>query len=56
MSADAILGDTFLRNTYALYYFGNWTRQDDGPPHIQLLSVRVLSCAVTLTLLKVMCA
>ncbi|EKM55233.1 uncharacterized protein PHACADRAFT_195260 [Phanerochaete carnosa HHB-10118-sp] len=37
-NVDAILGDTFLRNAYALYYFGNWTRQDDGPPYMQLLS------------------
>ena len=41
MRADLILGDTFLRNVYALFDYGNWTRADDGPPFVQLLSVRV---------------
>lgn len=39
-AADVILGDTFLRNVYTLYNFGNWTRESDPPPFIQLLSVR----------------
>lgn len=42
---DAILGDTFHRNAYVLYYFGNWTRQDDVPPYIQLLSTTNASAA-----------
>jgi hypothetical protein len=37
-----ILGDTFLRNAYAVYNFGNWTRPEEGPPYIQLVSVRRL--------------
>lgn len=39
---DMILGDTFLRNVYALYNYGAWTRADDGSPYIQLVSVRVI--------------
>lgn len=40
---DVILGDTFLRNTYALYNFGNWTRPGDSGPYIQVLGVGVSS-------------
>lgn len=40
---DVILGDTFLRNTYALYNFGNWTRPGDSGPYIQVLGVRIFS-------------
>ncbi|KAJ3529543.1 hypothetical protein NM688_g7840 [Phlebia brevispora] len=35
---DVILGDTFLRNVYTIYNFGNWTRELDDPPSIQILS------------------
>lgn len=41
-----ILGDTFLRNAYALFNYGNWTRADDGAPYMQLLSVRPLSLSL----------
>ena len=36
---DAILGDAFMRNVYALFDFGNWTREGDATPFVQLLSV-----------------
>ncbi|KAK7681780.1 hypothetical protein QCA50_015127 [Cerrena zonata] len=38
-SSDVSLGDVFLRNTYSLFEFGNWTNAGDGEPYIQLLSV-----------------
>lgn len=41
---DFILGDAFLRNTYALFNYGNWTDTSDNMPYVQLLSV----CAVHL--------
>ena len=41
---DIILGDTFMRNVYTLYNFGNWTRAQDESPYIQLLSVRCPLC------------
>ena len=36
---DAILGDAFMRNVYALFDFGNWTREGGAAPFVQLLSV-----------------
>ncbi|GJE87016.1 A1 family peptidase [Phanerochaete sordida] len=42
---DVILGDTFHRNAYALFYFGNWTRPDDVAPYVQLLSTTDASAA-----------
>lgn len=37
---DFILGDSFLRNAYALFNFGNWTNSSsEQMPYIQLLSV-----------------
>ncbi|THG98974.1 hypothetical protein EW026_g3293 [Hermanssonia centrifuga] len=35
---DILLGDTFLRNAYVVYNFGNWTRADDGLPSMQIMS------------------
>ncbi|KAI0077994.1 acid protease [Panus rudis PR-1116 ss-1] len=36
---DLLLGDTFLRNVYALYDYGNFTNVNDSIPFVQLLSV-----------------
>ena len=38
---DIILGDSFMRNVYAVFNFGNWTNATAGatPPYMQLLSV-----------------
>ena len=40
-----ILGDTFMRNVYTLFHFGDklTMRQGNRAPHIQLLSVSLLS-------------
>ena len=37
--ADFILGDSFLRNVYALFNYGNWTTPGTELPYVQLLSV-----------------
>lgn len=39
-----VLGDTFMRNVYTLFHFGDklTMRQGDRPAHIQLLSVSFL--------------
>ncbi|KAL1951301.1 hypothetical protein VTO73DRAFT_450 [Trametes versicolor] len=40
ISADWLIGDTFLRNVYSLFDYGNITNTHaDGPPYIQLLSI-----------------
>ena len=36
---DFILGDTFMRNVYSLFDFGNFAKVGDSDPFIQLLSV-----------------
>ncbi|KDQ56724.1 hypothetical protein JAAARDRAFT_36213 [Jaapia argillacea MUCL 33604] len=36
---DSILGDTFLRNAYALFDFGRWATPGTNDPFMQLLSV-----------------
>ena len=36
---DAALGDTFLRNVYAVFNYGHWTQPGTGQPYVQLLSV-----------------
>ncbi|KDQ58028.1 hypothetical protein JAAARDRAFT_193505 [Jaapia argillacea MUCL 33604] len=36
---DIVLGDTFLRNVYALFDFGRWATSGTGDPFVQLLSV-----------------
>lgn len=38
-----ILGDTFMRNVYTLFHFGDkfTMRSGDRAPHMQLLSVRL---------------
>ncbi|KDQ59376.1 hypothetical protein JAAARDRAFT_34101 [Jaapia argillacea MUCL 33604] len=36
---DIVLGDIFLRNTYALFDFGSWATPGTGDPFVQLLSV-----------------
>lgn len=39
-ASDWLIGDTFLRNVYSLFDYGNITNTHaDGPPYIQLLSV-----------------
>ncbi|TCD62014.1 hypothetical protein EIP91_007609 [Steccherinum ochraceum] len=38
-SLDFILGDSFMRNVYSLFDFGNLTDANDSQPFIQLLSV-----------------
>ncbi|KAF7789586.1 hypothetical protein EIP86_000532 [Pleurotus ostreatoroseus] len=35
---DFILGDSFLRNAYTLFDYGNWTNNTDSAPFVQLLS------------------
>ncbi|OBZ66213.1 Aspartic protease [Grifola frondosa] len=37
-SLDFLLGDTFLRNVYSLFDYGNWTTVGDGTPFMQILS------------------
>lgn len=46
---DIILGDSFMRNVYALFNFGNWTTPGDKPPYVQLLSVSVFTTSCPLT-------
>lgn len=51
---DFILGDSFMRNVYAVFNFGNWTNTTEGaaPPYIQLLPVSTFlsrGCRVVLT-------
>ncbi|KAI0786809.1 aspartic peptidase domain-containing protein [Abortiporus biennis] len=36
---DMLLGDSFLKNVYALFDFGNYSRSSDENPYIQLLSL-----------------
>ncbi|KAI0784375.1 aspartic peptidase domain-containing protein [Abortiporus biennis] len=36
---DMILGDSFMRNVYSLFDFGNFTTSSDGNPFMQLLSL-----------------
>ena len=38
-SAVMVLGDTFMRNVYSLFDFGNFAKVGDSNPFIQLLSV-----------------
>lgn len=48
---DFILGDSFMRNVYALFNFGSWTNSSESapPPYIQLLSVSCrVACPATL--------
>ena len=40
---DFILGDSFLRNAYTLFDYGNWTNNSASAPFVQLLSVSFLS-------------
>lgn len=44
---DFILGDSFMRNVYALFHFGNWTNATAGapPPYMQLLATTNQSAA-----------
>lgn len=42
-NVDMILGDTFLRNAYTLFNFGNWTTPGSPGPYLQLLPVRTSS-------------
>ncbi|TCD63158.1 hypothetical protein EIP91_005886 [Steccherinum ochraceum] len=44
---DFILGDSFLRNVYALYDFGSWAKVGDTAPFMQILSVTDLDQAYT---------
>lgn len=37
---DGILGDTFLRNVYMQFNYGNWSRNGTGTPFVRLLNVR----------------
>jgi len=36
---DFILGDSFLRNAYSLFFFGEWTNSGTGTPYMQVLSI-----------------
>ncbi|GBE83572.1 acid protease [Sparassis crispa] len=36
---DFLLGDTFLRNIYALFHYGNWTNKAEYGPYMQFLSI-----------------
>lgn len=39
---DFLLGDSFLRNVYSLYDFGNWTTAGTDGPFMQILSVSLI--------------
>jgi len=36
---DLLLGDSFLRNVYSLFFFGEWTNSGEGIPYMQVLGV-----------------
>lgn len=38
-----LLGDSFMRNVYSLFNFGNWTTPVAEPAYMQILSVSGLS-------------
>ncbi|KDQ57375.1 hypothetical protein JAAARDRAFT_194518 [Jaapia argillacea MUCL 33604] len=52
---DIILGDTFLRNVYALFDFGRWAMPGTSDPFVQLLSVHLesLRSAIILYLTRI---
>ena len=39
---DWLIGDSFMRNIYSLYDYGNQTSQTDGNPYMQILSVCII--------------